>query len=155
MNIVKAATDLFIRITHSCLFGKHEKEFLIKQFKDGAEIREPVGQALQKVIEQSLSREYHLHLILFPELFPVYLTKFDRELKKNSVEIRKCISAMIKERRENPDQEEATDLLSILIKDPTFSTMDEAHIIDEAIAFFMAASMTQSPLLANTICYLI
>jgi hypothetical protein len=50
MNIVKAATDMFIRITHSCLFGKHEKDFLIKQFKDGAEIREPVGQALQKVI---------------------------------------------------------------------------------------------------------
>jgi cytochrome P450 len=97
---------------------------------------------MQKVIEQSLGREYHLHLILFPELFPFYLTKFDRELKKNASEIRKSISAMIKERRENPDEEEATDLLSILIKDPTFSTMDEKHIIDEAITFFIAGSMT-------------
>ena len=98
---------------------------------------------MQKVIEQSLGREYHLHLILFPELFPFYLTKFDRELIKNASEIRKYISAMIKERRENPpDEEEATDLLSILIMDPTFSTMDEKHIIDEAITFFIAGSMT-------------
>jgi cytochrome P450 len=50
---------------------------------------------------------------------------------------------------------EATDLLSILIKEPMFSAMDDAHIIDEAITFFMAGSITQSSLLANTLCYLI
>jgi cytochrome P450 len=30
MDIVKAASDLFMRIVLSCLFGEHEKELLIK-----------------------------------------------------------------------------------------------------------------------------
>lgn len=51
MDIVKAATDLFMRIVLSCLFGKHDKDYLIKQTKDGVEIHEPAGQAMQKVIE--------------------------------------------------------------------------------------------------------
>ncbi len=42
-----------------------------------------------------MGREYHLHLILFPELFPLYLTKFEKELKYNTNEIRKSLSAMI------------------------------------------------------------
>ena len=43
MDIVKAASDLYMRIVLSCLFGKHDKEFLIKQVKDGVEIHEPAG----------------------------------------------------------------------------------------------------------------
>jgi cytochrome P450 len=95
-------------------------------------------------------------MILFPELFPVYLTSFERELSYNVDQVRSYIRSMIHERRKNPELlEKSSDLLSILIQDPTFASIDETHIIDEAITFFMAGSLTQATLLSNTICYLI
>ena len=56
MEIVKGATDLYMRIVISCLFGKHDKDCLVKQIKDGVEIHEPAGLAMQKVIEETMSR---------------------------------------------------------------------------------------------------
>jgi len=60
---------------------------------------EPAGQAMQKIIEQTLAREYSLHLILFPELFPLYLTPFERELSYNIDQVRSFMKSMIQERR--------------------------------------------------------
>jgi hypothetical protein len=51
IDIVSSTAHLYMRITLACLFGKFDKELKLKQIKDGKEILEPFGIALQKIIE--------------------------------------------------------------------------------------------------------
>lgn len=67
-----------------------------------------------------MTREFHMHLIFFPELFPIFwLNEYDRDLSFNIDQVRNYIRNMMQERRSNPN-EQREDLLSILLLDPIF-----------------------------------
>jgi hypothetical protein len=51
-------------------------------------------------MEQANMRQFQPHLILFPELLPFYLSKFDKDIAFNQDEVRKLIRQMILERRQ-------------------------------------------------------
>ena len=59
-----------------------------------------IGESMSKAFEQAMEREFQLHLILFTELTPFFISKFDRDLKSNANTVRDFIRNMIRERRE-------------------------------------------------------
>ena len=59
----------------------------------------PLGEVILTQIEKSMSREYQVHLVLFSELLPLYISSFDREIAYNSNKLRDFIREMIAERR--------------------------------------------------------
>jgi hypothetical protein len=48
---------------------------------------------------QSIKREFQPHLIVFEELLPFYISKYDKELVFNQDQLRNLIRKMIDQRR--------------------------------------------------------
>jgi hypothetical protein len=73
-----------MQITLACLFGRGKENIQVPQRSCGVETQEHLGEVMQKIIEQTMTREFHMHLIFFPELFPIFwLTQYDRDLSYN------------------------------------------------------------------------
>lgn len=116
-----------------------------------------LGQALTNNGKEQTTRDVSILNMLFPELLTYFITPHDRENLFNINKLRGTISQLIKERRalmENDKnyQEEASDLLSILLNDEIFAN-DDAMVIDECITFQMAATQTTSTTISNLIFY--
>ncbi len=58
IDIVKAASNLFIKITLACLFGEGYVDAKVKQKICGKEKRMPLGECILSQIEKSMSREF-------------------------------------------------------------------------------------------------
>lgn len=94
------------------------------------------------------------HVCFFPGLANIFITPWERDVLANGIIIRKVISDVVRERRNNPKTEEKHDLLSILLAEPIFDDNDE-KITDELLTIFFAGSQTSANSTQNLILHLL
>jgi hypothetical protein len=79
---------------------------------------------------------------MFPFLANVFLTRKERELKRNCIAVRNLVGDLVDKRKAENEAKcnlKEDDLMSILIKDPIFAD-DKEVIIDELLTIFFAGS---------------
>lgn len=74
LDIVKATSNLMIKIILTCLFGEGYLDAKVKQRSDGKEVWMALGETILTQIEKSMSRQFQAHLVLFHELLPYYIS---------------------------------------------------------------------------------
>lgn len=83
IDIVKEASNLFIKITIVCMFGSECADLKLKQRVNGNDVWMSLGEVIIQQMEQSNLRMFHLHNILIPEFKPYYYSPSDRRLAHN------------------------------------------------------------------------
>eukprot|EP00347_Sterkiella_histriomuscorum_P011732 403371320 len=155
-DIVKETSNMLMKVVLASAFGRQNENPLIEQLNQGVKSMVPMGQALSQNVGRAIEREFQLHLLVFPELYPYYISREDKELAFNSLQVRNYISNLIQIKKDiyqKTKTYQGDDLLTILLQDEIFQGHDEM-ILDECVTFFIAGSQTTAVTTSNLICYL-
>ncbi|CDW76725.1 cytochrome p450 [Stylonychia lemnae] len=156
IDIVTETANLMMKNTLACVFGRQNENPIIK-YKENGQIRDiRLGESIQQNLSNASLREFQLHLMIFPELLPIYITKHDKELEFNLNQVIDYIKNLIRDKKEKfaqTGQYEGEDLLTIMLQDELFK-QDDRMIIDECLTFFNAGAQTTAVTLANFLSYI-
>jgi hypothetical protein len=67
IDIVKESSNLFIKITLTCLFGTSKEDIMVTQRTAGQESQHLLGQTMVTITEDIVAKFFHPLRIMFPE----------------------------------------------------------------------------------------
>ena len=128
-----------------CVLGEDVSSTLLDYYEKGQLVKKDLSFMLRTCFQECVNRFECPHVILFPFLASVYLTPYERDLKRNCESIRTFVREIVNRRRSENESlaSQKEDLLSILISDPLFCDNTES-IIDELLTIFFAVSQTSA-----------
>ncbi|CDW86732.1 cytochrome p450 [Stylonychia lemnae] len=156
IDIVAEAANLMMRNILACVFGRQNDNPIVK-YKENGKIRDmKLGESVQLNMGKGIEREFQAHLIIFPELLPLYISKQDKELEFNIdqvIDYSRNLIAAKKQQFAKTGKYEGEDLLTILLQDEIFN-QDDRMIIDECLTFLAAGAQTTAVSITNFLCYM-
>lgn len=152
IDIIREVSDLNASIMLSCGYGYDISGEVMDYHIDGRIEKRETAYVLKNTILGMVQRHADLKVGAFPVMAKYYITRHEKELYANCMNLRAKFRSLIKERRAQTknSNEEKRDLGSILLEDPLFKD-DEDMIIDELLTFYFAGSQTTSVSISNLI----
>ena len=82
-----------------CVLGRDESSTLLDYYENGKLIQKDLSFMLRTCFQECINRYERPHVILFPFLANIYLTPYERDLKKNCESIRRFVREIVNRRR--------------------------------------------------------
>jgi cytochrome P450 len=83
IDIVRESSNLFIKITLTCLFGTSKEDIKITQRTNGVDSMHLMGESMISITENVVTKFFHPLKVMFPEIKNIDLLARDRELSFN------------------------------------------------------------------------
>lgn len=101
IEIVSSMQNLYMQIALSCFFGQScDTSQYLDYYQGGVVKKMRIGETIRNTFQTANMRGMQPLLILFRELAPYFITRFDREVKRNAETMRNYILRLIKERKQ-------------------------------------------------------
>ena len=147
VDVIKEVNDMMARILLICAFGVDFADKEVDFWVDGKLEKRTVGLSLVTTFNSLINRIAVPHVTLFPYLANVFITRHERDTKRNAIALRKFCLEIIdnkeKEMRENPELKQSGDFLTLILKEEFFKNK-KVRILDECLTFFFAGSQTSA-----------